>query len=250
MPRQPQFRKANPALSKRPPAPILGGMKTLCIVVGLFFAMVGARADLWTDNYEEALAQAKAENRILLLDFTGSDWCGWCKRLDAEVFEKSEFKNYAKDNLVLVKLDFPRGFNLKKKVAEQNEKLAKEFGVTGYPSIILVGPDGKKIEKTGYKEGGAEPYVAHLEKLLSDTRKKLGPVKAAAPAVASGGGMAKPGVAPGYRTWTSASGKTIDARVEQKVGTKLYLRTRENKLITIESTSLSAEDQAFLSGQP
>ena len=250
MPSQLRFRKANPALSKPPPGPILDRMKTLCIVVGLFFAIVSARADLWTDNYEEALALAKAENRILLLDFTGSDWCGWCKRLDAEVFEKSDFKDYAKANLVLVKLDFPRGFSLKKKVAEQNEKLAKEFGITGYPSIILVDPDGKKIQKTGYQEGGAEAYVAHLEKLLSDTRKKLGPVKTAAPAVAAVGGTAKPGLSPGYRTWTSSSGKTLDARVEQKVGTKLYLRTRENKLITIDSSSLSAEDQSFLSGQP
>jgi protein disulfide-isomerase len=60
---------------------------------------------------------------------------------------KSDFKNYAKDNLVLVKLDFPRGFSLKKKTAEQNDKLAKEFGITGYPSIILLDPDGKKIDQ-------------------------------------------------------------------------------------------------------
>ena len=229
---------------------MLGTMKTCWIALGLFLAAAGVRADLWTDDYEAALAQAKAENRILLLDFTGSDWCGWCKRLDAEVFEKSDFKNYAKNNLVLVKLDFPRGFTLKKKVAEQNEKLAKEFGITGYPSIILVDPDGKKIQKTGYQEGGAEAYVAHLEKLLGDTRKKLGPVKTATPAVASVGGAATPGVGPGYRTWTSASGKTLEARVEQKVGTKLYLRTRENKLITIDSSSLSAEDQSYLAGKP
>lgn len=232
-------------------------MKTLRLTLLLLALAPGVRADLWADDFEEAKAQAKAENRFMLLDFTGSDWCGWCKRLDAEVFEKSDFKDYAKKNLVLVKLDFPRGFSLKKKVAEQNEKLAKEFGISGYPSIILLDPDGKKITKTGYQEGGAEAYVTHLEGLLSETRSKIGPVKAAA----ATGGLPTPGGRPtlpgtpptaggDYRTWTSASGKTIEARMEQRVGTKIYLRTRENKLITIDSSGLSPGDQSFLAGKP
>ena len=224
-------------------------MKTRYLAALLLLAATVARADLWTDDFEEAKAQAKAENKFLLLDFTGSDWCGWCKRLDAEVFEKSDFKNYAKDNLVLVKLDFPRGFSLKKKTAEQNDKLAKEFGIAGYPSIILLDPDGKKLTKTGYKDGGATAYVQHLEGLLADERKKIGPVKTAAVTPGS-----RPGTAPSaggnYRTWKAASGSTLEARVEQRVGTKIYLRTRENKLITIDSSSLSPEDQSFLSGQP
>ena len=226
-------------------------MKTRYLTALFILAATLARADLWTDDYEEAKAQAKAENKFLLLDFTGSDWCGWCKRLDAEVFEKSDFKDYAKQNLVLVKLDFPRGFSLKKKIAEQNGKLAKEFGVTGYPSILLLDPEGKKITKTGYQEGGAEAYVKHLEGLLSDERKKIGPVKTATAAPGTTPGTDTPPVAgTGYRTWTASSGKTLEARVEQRVGTKVYLRTRENKLITIDSASLSAEDQAFLSGRP
>jgi thioredoxin-related protein len=226
-------------------------MKTRYLAALLLLAATVARADLWMDDFEEAKAQAKAENKFLLLDFTGSDWCGWCKRLDAEVFEKSDFKNYAKNNLVLVKLDFPRGFSLKKKTAEQNDKLAKEFGITGYPSILLLDPDGKKLTKTGYQDGGAEAYVQHLESLLADERKKLGPVKAATATPTAG---TLPGTAPAaggnYRTWTAASGSTLEARVEQRVGTKIYLRTRENKLITIDSSSLSPADQSFLSGRP
>lgn len=211
---------------------------------------LSAHAGLWTDDFEEASRQAKAENRFLLLDFTGSDWCGWCKLLDAEVFSKSEFKAYAKDNLVCVTVDFPRGFSVKKRVAEQNAKLAKQYGVTGYPTIHLLDPDGNKIARTGYKEGGAKSYVAHLEELLRPTREKIGPVKTAAP----GGLPSAPGGAaaatPSFRTWTSASGQTIEARVEQRVGAKVYLRTRENKLITIDIASLSANDQAFLRGGP
>lgn len=232
-------------------------LRCLACVVLMGLAGVPARAGsgLWTDDFEEAKAQAKAENRFMLLDFTGSDWCGWCKRLDAEVFEKSDFKDYAKANLVLVKLDFPHSFKLKKKVAEQNEKLAKEFGIRGYPSIILLDPDGKKVAQTGYKDGGAESYVTHLEGLLADTREKIGPVKAAAPAGTPAlGGSPTAATAPttggDYRTWTSASGKTLEARMEQRVGTKIYLRTRENKLITIDSSGLSPEDQSFLAGKP
>lgn len=228
---------------------MLSTMKTTFLAVLLLMTASMTRADQWTDDFEEAKSQAKTENKFLLLDFTGSDWCGWCKRLDAEVFEKSDFKKYADNNLVLVKLDFPRGFALKKKVAEQNERLAKEFGIQGYPSIILLDPDGKKITKTGYQEGGAEAYVKHLEDLLAAERKKIGPVKSATPE-ASGAATTAPAAGGNYRTWTSTSGKTLEARMEQRVGTKVYLRTRENRLITIDSSSLSPEDQAFLSGKP
>ncbi len=207
-----------------------------------------AQADLWTDDYAAALAKAKAENRFLLLDFTGSDWCGWCKRLDAEVFNKGPFKDYAKENLVCVVLDFPRGSSLKKKVREQNDKLAKEFGITGYPSILVLDPDGKKLTKTGYKDGGAEVYVAHLETIIAPAREKFGKPKAAeattTPTTPAPGAPAQAG----YRTWTAASGSTLEAKLEQRSGNKLYLRTRENKLITIDLASLSADDQAFANG--
>lgn len=121
----------------------------------------------WTDNYEAAKAQAKKENKVLLLNFTGSDWCGWCIKLHDEVFSKKAFKDYAKEKLILVELDFPRG-RQSKKLQEQNKALQKEHAVTGYPSIILVDADGKKIAKTGYKEGGPEAYVTHLKALLGD----------------------------------------------------------------------------------
>ena len=72
-----------------------------------FTASAFAGGEGWSDNYAKALAQAKAEKKLVLVDFTGSDWCGWCIKLDKEVFSKPEFKTYAKENLVLVELDFP-----------------------------------------------------------------------------------------------------------------------------------------------
>lgn len=230
-------------------------MRTGLALVFFSLSLHATAASLWTDDYEAARLQAKAENRFLLLDFTGSDWCGWCKKLDAEVFAKGDFKNYAKANLVCVTVDFPRNSTLKKKVAEQNEQLAKTFGVHGYPSIIILDPSGNKLNKVGYQEGGAEKYVELLETIIAPAREKLGLPKTAGPAgpgaAAALPAAAAPAAGAGYRTWTSASGQKLEARVEQRVGTKVYLRNRENKLITIDSTSLSAEDQAFLrDGRP
>lgn len=146
-------------------------MKNLVFALMLGLTTNLVQAGLWTDDYEEALAQAKAENRFVLLDFTGSDWCGWCIKLDKEVFSKNAFKDYAKTNLVCVTLDFPRKHELKRKMKERNEELSKKFSIRGFPSIVLLDPDGKKIAQTGYQAGGSEAYVQHLEGLLAPHRK-------------------------------------------------------------------------------
>ncbi len=116
-------------------------------------------------NFEAAKKKAIAEDKQLLVDFTGSDWCGWCIRLDKEVFQKPEFKGA--DKFVLVSLDFPKD---KTKVTEeiqaQNEKLQKLYAVTGFPTILLMDAKGMPFAKTGYQAGGPEKYNTHLEELL------------------------------------------------------------------------------------
>ncbi len=119
----------------------------------------------WDDDYDKALAKAKTEKKMLLLDFTGSDWCGWCVKLDKEVFSKTEFKTFAKDNLVLVELDFPRGKQQSKMLKEQNEKLQKEFGIRGFPTIIVLNPEGQKVGQLGYMEGGPTAFIAKVNEL-------------------------------------------------------------------------------------
>ena len=79
----------------------------------------------WMDDYEAAVKLAKAENKLLLLDFTGSDWCGWCIKLKKEIFDQKEFVAYAEENLVLVELDFPRKKKLTESLQKQNKELAK-----------------------------------------------------------------------------------------------------------------------------
>ncbi len=123
-----------------------------------------AAKDGWLDDLEKAKAQAKAENKKILLDFTGSDWCGWCKKLDAEVFSQQAFKDYAAKHLVLVEVDFPKGFKLPEATAKQNADLAKKFGIRGYPTIVITSASGTKKGELGYVEGGPEAFLKELKK--------------------------------------------------------------------------------------
>ncbi len=118
----------------------------------------------WTDDYQKALAQAKVEKKKVLLDFTGSDWCGWCIKLNKDVFSQSKFKEYARQNLILVEVDFPNAKKLPKHVQEQNAQLKDQFHVTGFPTLVLLDSSGNKTaEIDGYPEGGPDAVIAKLE---------------------------------------------------------------------------------------
>ena len=120
----------------------------------------------WMTDWKAAQARAKAENKPILIDFSGSDWCGWCIKLDEEVFAQPEFQKWAPDHVIPFLADFPRKTPLADDVKMQNQALASVYGIEGFPTVILVRPDGTVIAKTGYQAGGAEKYIAHLEKLL------------------------------------------------------------------------------------
>lgn len=124
----------------------------------------------WETDFGKAQKLAADSGKALLLDFTGSDWCGWCIRLKEEVFSKKSFQAYAKDKLVLVEVDFPRKKAQSKKIKEQNRALAAKYGIRGYPTIVLLSPSGDFIQQTGYQAGGAEAYVAHIDALLKQAK--------------------------------------------------------------------------------
>lgn len=138
----------------------------------VFALAVGAQAKDWETDFEKASAQAKESGRYMLLDFSGSDWCGWCIKLDKEVFSKKPFKEYAKENLVSVLLDFPRKSPQSNKLKKQNEELMKKYGIKGFPSVIVLSPTGELVGKTGYREGGPEAYVDHLKQMIEEHQKK------------------------------------------------------------------------------
>ncbi len=146
-------------------------MKTLLAKLTGFLAVLALTSTLaiakdgWSEDYEKSLAQAKADKKLVLMDFTGSDWCGWCIKLDKEVFSQAEFTDYAKSNLVLVELDYPRSKEQTKEIKAQNAKLQKEFKIQGYPTIIVLNSEGKKVGELGYQPGGPKAFIAELEKL-------------------------------------------------------------------------------------
>ncbi|MCB5259891.1 MAG: thioredoxin family protein [Candidatus Cloacimonetes bacterium] len=122
-------------------------------------------AGTWIDNWELAISYARQSGKKVLVNFTGSDWCGWCVRLSSEVFTQDAFKEYAQENLILLKLDFPRNIDQSSELKKQNQYLQRQFGIQGYPTILLVDEEGKEIARTGYQPGGAQNYVKHLQEL-------------------------------------------------------------------------------------
>ena len=119
----------------------------------------------WITSYEQGQEEAKANNKLVLLDFTGSDWCGWCILLDREVFSKPQFKEYADKNLVLVEVDFPKRKPMPDAMRMQNIRLAQRYGIQGFPTIIVLNGDGKVVAELGYMQGGPKAFIAELEKL-------------------------------------------------------------------------------------
>ena len=122
----------------------------------------------WTSDFEAAKKEAAASKKSLLIDFTGSDWCGVCIELEKEVFSQDTFKTGVKDKFVLVELDFPQDKSkLSDATHKQNEQLAEKFAIEGYPTIFLADEEGKPFAMTGYQPGGAAEYVKHLDELLA-----------------------------------------------------------------------------------
>jgi thioredoxin-related protein len=120
----------------------------------------------WLQDFAAARTKAMADHKDLLIDFTGSDWCTWCQRLDREVFATSEFlKGVAKD-FVLLKLDYPHDVSLvAEAIRKQNEGLQREWGIDAFPSVFLADADGRPYAQTGYQPGGAAQYLEHLATL-------------------------------------------------------------------------------------
>jgi protein disulfide-isomerase len=133
----------------------------------LLAAAVTVNGANWTTDYAAAREQAKAENRPILLEFTGSDWCPPCQRLNAEVFSRSEFSAFADENLILVKLDFPRRTEQAPELAAQNRRLAEKYGIQGFPTVVILSPSGEEIGRTGYRRGGVASYIRHLESIIA-----------------------------------------------------------------------------------
>jgi protein disulfide-isomerase len=136
----------------------------LALVTSLVLGVSAHAAEGWLTKYDDAIAESKKSGRPILADFTGSDWCGWCIKLKQEVFDTKEFKEWAAQNVVLLELDFPRKKEQDPAIKAKNRELAQTHGVQGYPTILILNADGKKIGELGYMEGGPKTWIAEFVK--------------------------------------------------------------------------------------
>ena len=130
---------------------------------------------VWHEDLKDAITISQKENKPLMLFFTGSDWCGWCIRLQKEVFFKPEFTKWAAENVVLVELDFPRKKAQSQELRAQNAQLQQQFQVRGYPTIWFVKADKNssgqvnlsQLGRTGYVKGGPAAWIATANQQLA-----------------------------------------------------------------------------------
>jgi protein disulfide-isomerase len=134
------------------------------IAAGLALLQAGAEELTWLTDVPKALAQAKTEKKLVMLDFTGSDWCGVCIKLHKEVFSKPEFAEYATKNLVLVEVDFPHGKKQSDELQKANEELLTKYKIEGFPTIIVLNAEGKKVGEAEYVAGGPKAWLAQFGK--------------------------------------------------------------------------------------
>lgn len=121
---------------------------------------------IWLVNVEYAKKIAAEKNIKLLLFFTGSDWCGWCKRLHSEVLDDEEFQKELVKLFVPVKLDFPSRIKFPEAVKKAYDEEMKRYGIRGFPTLIIAEADGTPIAGCGYQAGGPEPYMSMLKTIL------------------------------------------------------------------------------------
>ena len=121
----------------------------------------------FTDDLDAAIADAAKNGKLVFACFSGSDWCPWCQKLDEEVFSKPEFAA-ATNDFNLVYIDLPKKDIPNK---ERNKGYVDKYKVRGFPSVLILGPDGKKLDETGYQRGGVESYLKHLGELKTGALK-------------------------------------------------------------------------------
>jgi thioredoxin-related protein len=143
----------------------------ILLCAAMFCAACARAQSAWTTDYKKAREEAKTRRKLVLLNFTGSDWCGWCTMLDRAILNQQQFKDYANKNLILVVIDFPRqdGAVWKSQSVElkkQNMELAEKFNVDGFPTLVVLSPEGKTVWRyDGYYNGGLAAFLAELDKV-------------------------------------------------------------------------------------
>jgi len=120
-------------------------------------------AEAWGTDIAAAKALAKKQAQPILLDFTGSDWCGWCVKMKKESLDQKAFTDFAAKYVVLVEVDFPNKKALPEATKKQNNDLKKQYKVNGFPTFVLIDADGKELgRQVGYLKGGPDAFIAKI----------------------------------------------------------------------------------------
>ncbi len=138
----------------------------LCLGISVFASTE------WMTDMDAAMKLSEKTGKPILADFSGSDWCGWCMKLDREVFSQKAFKDFAKKNLILVLIDFPSRKPMTAKLKKQNKALAAKYKIGGYPTVLLLDSKGKVIVKTGYRPDGPQKYIDFLKSKMPIVKAK------------------------------------------------------------------------------
>ena len=127
----------------------------------------------WIEDFSVAREMAAKEGKNILLVFSGSDWCGWCVRMDREVYSDKKFMAKAKEDFILVMIDTPANKSILSKVAErQNPELLKKYGIRGFPCSVVVTPDGSEVKRfSGYQRGGPAAFLEELQAVRNTSTK-------------------------------------------------------------------------------
>ena len=119
----------------------------------------------WSTSYTDALQAATREGKLLMAHFTGSDWCAWCIKLEDEVFDTPNFQAWADQNVIPLKLDFPKMTKLSRELTAQNNQVKQKYDayIKGYPTVLFIDSSGSVVAKMGYASGGPEAWISQAE---------------------------------------------------------------------------------------
>lgn len=138
----------------------------IAVALTLFSASCGRADQAWTSDYKKAQQEAKASHKLLLLDFTGSDWCGFCFQLDRAILSQPQFKDYASKNLILMEVDFPHRKAQSVETKKQNMELAQRYQIEGFPTLVVLNGEGKTVWRyDGMYMGDIAAFLAELAKV-------------------------------------------------------------------------------------
>ncbi len=120
--------------------------------------------ELWITDVNQAIALSKETGKPIFAFFTGKEWCSWCKKLENKILSKDTFINYAKENLILLELDFPRG---RRDLPQEQINLARKFRIQGYPTVILMDSETNQLGQTGYESMTPQQYIENVQRMIS-----------------------------------------------------------------------------------